>query len=457
MGIGQIQFGGLASGLDTSAIISAILNAERNPIRLLERQKDDQQSRLSLIGTLEGLVETLQKKASELTGESFFAFSTTSSDEGVAAFSVDGGALEGSYEIDVQQLASADRHAFQGVTDPDTDLGAGTISFTYSGTDYTIDVDAASSSLDEIAAQINSEAGDAVHASVINVGADGNPSYQLVLSGGDTGADYQISSLSATYAELGSATEITDAQNARVAVDSLVIERSSNEFADVLEGVTFTARSEGTTTFAVSVDTEGTKEQLEELLDAYNDVVDFMNGQNAFSEEGGPGGALFGDSVLRSVRSALQGALFDVDLAVVQADTEGYSTLGLVGVDLGSDGRLSIKDSVFDAKLAANRDALASFFSDESEGLFAKLDEAISALVDTETNENGVLIEGAFDRRRTTINSLVKTYDSQIDRIEDRLSALEESLVLQFSNLESLLSGLQSQSSFLAASLLQQQ
>lgn len=456
MGIGQIQFGGLASGLDTNAIISAILDAESNPIRLLERQKAGEQERLSLIGTFEGLVETLQEKVSAFSSQSFFAFSTSSSDEGVATFSVDGDALAGSYAIDVLQLASSDRHAFDGVTDPATDLGAGTISFTYDGTDYTIDVDADSSSLTEIAAQINSEAGEAVRASVINVGADGNPSYQLVLSGNDTGADYQISSLTASYAELGSATELTDAQNAQVTVDSLLIERSTNEFTDVLDGVSFTAQAEGATTFTVGVDAEGTKEQLEEVIGAYNDVIDFINRQNRFSEDDGPGGALFGDSVLRTVRSALQGALFDVDIATVQADTEGYSTLGLVGVELDSDGRLSIDDSVFDEKLETNRDALAALFSDDTDGLFVKLDQAIDDLVDSETNDDGLLLEGAFDRRRTTINSLVKGYDSQIERIEFRLGQLEESLVLQFSNLESLLSGLQSQSSFLAASLLQQ-
>ena len=61
MSFGPIQFGGLASGLDTNAIISALMALEARPIDALRLQKSTQQDRLSQIGTLEGLVKTLQK------------------------------------------------------------------------------------------------------------------------------------------------------------------------------------------------------------------------------------------------------------------------------------------------------------------------------------------------------------------------------------------------------------
>jgi len=456
MGIGSVTFGGLASGLDTSAIISAILSVEARPIQLLESQKSEEQRKISLVGTFEGLVKSLQEKAQALTGDgSFFAYAVDASSEDVASYSVSGDVATGNHDLTIEQLAQSDRHAFDAVSDADPDLGAGTISFDYDGESYSIDVASDASSLNEIATQINDEAGGAVSASVINTGTDITPSYQLVVTGNDTGDDFQVENLTSSVASLGTATELTDAQNARITIDTLVIERSTNVFEDVIEGLTITAQTTGSTSLNVSVDEEGSKEKLQEVLDAYNEVVDFMNAQNSYSEEGGAGGELFGDSLLRTVRTAFTNALFNVDLTTVQADTEGFSTLGLVGVELDSDGRLSIDDATFGEKLEQDRSALAGLFTDSSDGLFVRLDEEIDGLLESTTSEvdDELVILGAFDLRRETFNGNIDRFDDRIERLERNLEQLEETLVLRFANLESVMTELNSQSSFLASNL----
>lgn len=445
-----IQFGGLASGLDTSAIIQALLSVQAQPIALLEQQRAEEQRKISLFGTLEGLVEDLQDKSQELSGEGdLYSYTVDPSAEGVAEFSISGNPLEGAHTLQVESLAQADRHAFAGVADADTTLYSGDFSFDYNGTNQSVTVSGVT--LDGLAEEINDQLGDSVTASVVNVGTSDSPSYQLVVAGNDTGDDFEIANLSTTTG-LTYDQELTDASNAVAIVDGLRVERSTNVFDGVVEGLSFTAQSEtgaSSISFSVATDVESTKETLQEFIDSYNAVVGFISDQNEYSEEGGAGGDLFGDSSLYSIQRSISNALFDVDLTTVQNDTTGFSALGLVGVDLQSDGTLSLDETTFEEKLSEDPDALQALFSDEENGVLVKLDEAISGLVDTTTSDSGIEIEGVFDRRRTTINSVIEDYDNQIDRLERNLEQQEETLVLQYARLEELLAGLNAQQQYL--------
>jgi flagellar hook-associated protein 2 len=275
---------------------------------------------------------------------------------------------------------------------------------------------------------------------------------------------------------------ITTASNAEIELDGLMIQRSSNEFNDVLEGVEMSIQavdlsSPQTTTFTVSADTDAIKANLQEFVDSYNAVVDFLNQQSSYDQESGTGGDLFGDSVLSSVRRITHDPLFQVDISSVVGDTLGYSTLGLLGIDLGTDGRLTIDETKLDQKMADNLDAFSDFFTDSDgfdnggaakntpgyytdttadSGAFAKLfrsiDQAVKSVTldgDPDDPSDNLLIKGLFGRRKETFKSNIDRINKQIDALELRLEDYEESLVLRFSALEELMAGLNSQSSFL--------
>src|SRR5688500_15321223 len=108
-----ITIGGLGSGLDTGAIIDALVRVEALPINALEAKKAAEKEKLSLFGTLKGLVDALRTKAKALsTASEFLAFSVSSSDATTASFKASGSAVAGSHTITVNQLASSDRWAF---------------------------------------------------------------------------------------------------------------------------------------------------------------------------------------------------------------------------------------------------------------------------------------------------------------------------------------------------------
>jgi len=466
-----IQFGGLASGLDTAAIIDAILAVEGRGVRTLEGRKAGENQKLTLLGTFEGLVKTLQDKARDLRQASdFFAYELTAAQEGVADFTLAGQVEDGAHTLEVLSLAAADRYAFAGVADPAASLGAGTISFTYNGTAHSVDVLAGSDSLNGIAAAINTAAGDDVTATVVNVGTTTAPSWQLVLAGDDTGADFAITGLTSSVAGLTGATQVSVAANAQARVNGLLVERSSNLFSDVLPGVSFTVAR--TTepgvplTFTVALDPEGVRENVKGFVDAYNAVLEFVNKQNTFTLEAGAGGELFGDRALEAVRTTLRRAVLEADRTLVSTDTEGYASLGLLGIELQNDGTLQLDESKLDEKLAANPELFSDFFRREDDaltttvderGIFVKLEEMLDDLLDAQTAPGGDRVDGLFAARKDSINRQIRDFDKQIESQERRLEALETTLVAKFSALERLLSGLQSQSAFLAGALQQNQ
>lgn len=497
-----INFSGLASGLDTNAIIQQLVALERIPIQMIEMEKDEQQGKLNKINQLSDLVKGLQEKADGLSSLSeFYAFSVGGSFEGSLTVSAGAGAVAGSHTVEVISTAGTDRWSFDGVADDTANLATAdgqTVDFTVGGTSYSVPVDAAASNIEQIASAINEEAGDDVTASVVNTGTASNPSYTLLLSSKESGEDGRISAITSSIAGLSinyvapdvngdpvSANHVSVGNNAQAVIDGLTVTRSTNDFSDVLDGVSLSALAEttGEVTFTVEPDKDAIKEKIGEFVTAYNEVIEFINTQNTYTPseedgESGTSGALFGDGLLQSVKQTLSSALFNIDPAVVQADTEGYSTLSLVGIKTNSDGTLKLEESTFDAKFDGNLEALADLFVDSDgfvrdpaalpntpdwyvdtttdSGLMANLSRGIDQLFGSiEDNDPNVDLKGVFDLRKDAINDQIKRLSERITQKEDRLGDYEQDLILRFARLEELMGALNAQGASLSNALSQ--
>ena len=185
---------------------------------------------------------------------------------------------------------------------------------------------------------------------------------------------------------------------------------------------------------------------------------------------------LFGDGLLQTVKQTFNAALFNIDPATVAADTEGYSTLSLVGISTNSDGTLELNSTTFDEKFDGNLEALADLFVDTDgferdpgaventgawyedttadSGLMASLVRGIEQLFGSiEDNDPDVDLQGIFDLKRDAINSRIKSLNEQIQQKEDRLDDYEQDLVLRFARLEELMGALNAQGASLGAAL----
>ncbi len=498
VGSNGISFSGLASGLDTQAIVAQLVALERIPIQLIEAQKAGEQRKLDEIGNFGKLVKALQAAAEKLsTTDDFYAWTVSNTDTAVANITATGGAQSGVHTLEVLKLASVDRWAFDAVTDPDADLATADgqqLDFTVGTTSYSLTVSASSSSLNDIASDIEDMAGDAVTAEVVNTGTSSNPQYRLILSSNDPGEDNRVSSIVTDIDGLGitysapdangdptSASNLTVGNNSQAEVDGLLIERSSNDLSDVYSGIEInllsTTEVDTPITFTIDPDKTAIRENIDAFVNAYNGVLSFINKQSTFTaaEEEGEAGAsepLFGDSILRSVRSNINRALFDVDTSTVLNDTEGFSTLSLIGIDQANDGILSVNGTTFDEKIADNIDLLADLFLDSDgfdnggadpnteayfedqtadSGLAASLVREIDRMfgtfdgpIDSETGDR-VLLDALFDLKEDTIRENMDRLSSQIDTMEDRLEGFERNLVMRFANLEKLMGSLNAQ------------
>lgn len=503
-----ISFSGLGSGIDTAAIVSQLVALERLPIARMESQREAAQQKLDKISVLADLVKTLREKAKDLSKTTdLLSYAVDSSDPSVATFTPSGEAQPGTHSLEVLELAEYDRWAFDGVADPTVNLGSGSgqqIAFTIDGEQHIVNLTAGQTSLNAIRHAVEDQTGEFVDASIIQTGTENDPSYRLVLTSKESGEDHRITNIISRVDDLTidfqapdgngdaqSENNITVGANSVSVVDGLTIERSSNEVADVVAGVQIDLLSsnEGQPmSFTVSADGEAIRGRIDDFVESYNDVIKFINKQSTYTpatdgESAGTSGVLFGDSLLKSVTSTLRSSLFDVDLDTVLNDTEGYSTLALIGITPNSDGTLEVDSETLNAKLEDNLQLFADLFTDDDgfdngdappntgefyqdqtadSGLMATLMRSIDRLfgsfdgpIDQSTGER-VQLDSVFDLKRETLRDKIRTYDDRITDMERRLDSYEQSLTLRFAHLEELMGSLNAQGAALSNALNQQ-
>lgn len=185
---------GLASSLNTTEIIDAIIAAERRPAAFMEDQKVRKTLEISNFQALTAKLIALQTSMNTLNDKGTFSDATvTVSDRDILSASADSAIGAGTYSLNVLSLAQNHQIASQGFEDPTTtSFGTGTITLSVGDASPTIiNIESGQNSLVGIKDAINNaKAG--VTASIINDGTDSN-SYRLLLTGRQTGADNTIS------------------------------------------------------------------------------------------------------------------------------------------------------------------------------------------------------------------------------------------------------------------------
>ena len=189
-----LSIDGLMSGLDTGALIDAIMAVERRSVTLLEARQARVNVQLEAFRALNTKLLAFQTAAQALSGSSAFrARAVSVSDESILTATAASGAATGTCAVTVQALARAHQIASQGYADTDTaTLGTGTLQIQIGdGETTTIDVTSANNTLAGLRDAINAaDAG--VTATIINDGSDAF-SYRLVLTADATGLDNAIS------------------------------------------------------------------------------------------------------------------------------------------------------------------------------------------------------------------------------------------------------------------------
>lgn len=295
-----------------------------------------------------------------------------SSDTAVLTAQASDAAADGAHQIEVNQLAKAERLVHtSGMISMDSLVGAGQFVYQYSGVTRTITTDA-TTTLADLRDAINDDSGNpGVIASILEY--DGM--YHLVLDGEDTGSDYDIVITGATTLgqfESADFTEVQDAQDAWIKIDGYPagpgnwIERSSNTLTDVIPGVTVTLKDTGTAGVTVrpaeqqEVDsvavnltryTQALKTDLQNLAEVYNGIVDTVEEYAGYDPATQTAGVLIGDAGLNTLLSRIRSALV-TGAPGFQAGDESYTLPAQIGIEIDRDGHLSVDTAVLDEALA---------------------------------------------------------------------------------------------------------
>ena len=459
------------AAIDVPTLVSQLMVVERQPIDKLKTKVTDAQAKISSLGTLNSLVSSFQTAALGLnTGLQSLA--ATPSDASVFAASVGSTAVPGNYALSVSQLAQSQSLVAAGQASSTTAIGDGTattVTFdlgtisggtltdgVYSGATFasngnataSITINSSNNTLKGIRDAINSAAL-GVTATIVNDGS-GTP-YRLALSSSNSGAsnsfkittsggDGTINSLLG-YDPAGTQnlTQTLAAQDAKLTVNGIAITSASNTVSEAIQGVTLTLKNTtaAPTSLAVARDTTAIQTAAAAFVDAYNGLASQIKSRSAYGTSTSAGGALAGDPTLRLMQDQLRG--------IFNSPASGgtLTSLAQVGIAFQQDGTLALDSTKLDSALTANFSDVTNLFS-SSTGVVTRLQAWANSTLSA---------GGLIDARKQSLNNYVTDRNVDIDNLENRMTILQKQYTTEYTNLDMLLSNMNTTSTYLTQQL----
>lgn len=437
-----ITFGGLSSQIDTDAIVTELVRVERLPIDQLRTKQTLVTSARDSLSSFLSKLSSLRKAADALASPTGFnAFAASSSNAAVVA-TVTGGASEGSFDIEVKDLAREQRSHSTTYLSATTAIGqSGSIQIQVGVTNpANIAVDA-TDSLSAVAAKINAS-GARVSASVLYNGTN----YRLVVRGLDSGAQNAFTvSDPDTGLDLGGPTSVAqEAKNSRIIIDNVSIERPTNQVVGVIPGVTLALTATTTTpaTVAVQTDPSAIKDKITSFVSTYNDVMSAARLTAGFGTVKAGNALLSGDGTIRDATARMARALG----APVAGALGLYRTLSSVGLTTQRDGSLSFDATKFNTALVADPSGVQKLFvADASSGSNGAMGVLRTALDGLTTGE-----KAGLNARIAAFGKEITRLDERSVRLEAQVTATEDSLRKRFTAMEQAISRYKAQGAALA-------
>lgn len=354
----MLSIDGLVTGIDTTSIIEGLTNIQQRQIGLLESRRSAEVQRQTAFKGIEAGILTLRSVAGRLgrtRGNVFSARTVTSSREDLVTASASNDAATGVYSIKVNQLAQAHQIGSQGYASESAEITQGTISFRIgSEADTQITIDSTNNTLRGLADAVNNaDAG--VRATIINDGSNGGTPYRLLLTSEKTGTANGITVTNNLGASASGAIKpdftgaaIQDATNAQISLGSgagaITVESATNTVENAISGVTLQlTAADATQTLSLTVgrDTESAEDAVDDFIESFNDVMEYIDEQSAFNAETSAAGALLGDRPTIEIQNELRRAVTDS----VSGVSTAANRLSSIGVSLNDQGRLVLNRS----------------------------------------------------------------------------------------------------------------
>lgn len=455
---------GSGSGVDTTAIVDALLQAQfAGKLSALSTKSDAVTAQISEVAKLQSGITGFSSALTSLIRGGTLVNQPASSNTAAVSVSPTSGGKIGNLNstLTVSRLATAQvATSATSVASKTTTIGTGNLTLTLgtatvangamtdfqagTGTPVKIVIDAAHQTLTGIAIAINS-ANAGVSASIIT---DVDGTARLSIKGstgtaqaftlsGDTPA---LAALNIGVGETGT-TISSSAANAQLTLDGVAVERASNSFSDLIDGVKMNLTATGTTSITSNRPTSALTQAVSDYVDTYNQlhavVVEATDAQT---------GTLNQDTATAALAQSLK------TLSLTPLTTNGPAgaptTLAEIGVATNRDGTLSVRADVLQKMLDTYPDAVEAMFADGTGASGHGLGGALSAISIAATDAKTGLA-AATARYTATKSDLA----DQTDKLNTQEDDAKTRLTQQYSAMDTQVAAYKSTQSFLTAQI----
>lgn len=451
-----ISLDGLASGLDTTALIASLMQVEARPQQLLKIAQAKTTSQVTDLQTLNARLASLFTAATTAAAPSSLQLFTATSSDASVSVAAKAGASAGTLDLVVTGVAAA----HTGVTAAMSSWPTTPPVLTFVKSDGTsVEVTAASDSLADIARAVNEASDLGIAATRVQAGSDdsGTPLYRLQFAAKETGRDsaFRVYQGSSSEVADGTATDLFAQPGAAIirgGADATItlwsgtaaeqtVTSASNTFTELLPGVDVTVSkpTADPVTITVSPDLEASSKRAGAFLDEVRTILVLIAQKSATSKATDADGnavtkvgSFTSDSNVRGLTREL--------VAAIQAPVDGASVAPF-GISISKSGELEFDAEKFQAALAIDPVKV--------EAAFATVAERVAEVADRYSDK----YEGRLTKQIEGRQALIEDLDSQIEGWTRRLETREADLKRTYAALEVALSAMNAQSDYLRSQL----
>ncbi|CAH0271995.1 flagellar filament capping protein FliD [Pseudomonas brassicacearum] len=451
---------GLGSGLDTGAIVKALVDSDKAAKQgQITRATTTTTNSISGIGSLKSLLaafNTALKDLGSITNPQFAGFAATSSSASVLTATASNSAVGGTYAIKVDNIATSSKvttAAFAGGAS--SAIPSGTLTIAQNGVNYNLNV-GAGATLQSVRDSINADSAMKAAGFSANIVTDSFGS-RLVLGSTTTGAGSDISVSGIAGLEIdgtnvvgagGAALTATSAgaigalaQDAKFSIDGMALTSKSNTVSTAISGLTLNLLSGGpssTSTITVAPNNDGLKASIQKFVDAYNAIANSITALTKPSNDadGNPTvpAKLTGDALPRSLLASIRGPLSET------GSGDKLTVLAQLGITTNQKtGALDFNATKFttamnDKKLSGEVQTLFT----GTNGLLERMGKAIEPYSQT---------GGILDQRTTALNKTQARLTNDQAALDRRVVTLTATLTKKYNDMDTLVGKLKATAS----------
>lgn len=282
-------------------------------------------------------------------------------------------------------------------------------------------------------------------------------------------------------------------ENAKFTIDGVEIYHNGSSYT--MDGITFDfteVELNTDITVSVSKNYDDVKQTIKDFVEDYNQLIDDVYGHigtapqrdsknNTYEpltdtekesmseeeikkwEEAAKKGVIYNDSTVSGIMSRIRMALYN-NVTLDDGSKFGLYNMGIKTKAYSEDshGKLEIDEEAFDKAFEENPEAIAKLFTDSESGIMKQVNETIDNAVST-TRLSGNTVKGTLIRKAglesgsTSKNNAIyrqmEQITKRISQLQDRYDTKEEYWWSVFTNLEKMMSDMNSQSSYMAGFL----